>query len=104
MTAMHNPKQNHLLAALPVAEAYARECQDVVKGGRLMKNPLQLGKREREVLKHLADGFTSSATAKRMFISTSTVEVHRRNIKEKLDLRSIAELTKYAIRNGLTSL
>jgi two-component system NarL family response regulator len=40
--------------------------------------------------------------AKRLFIATSTVDVHRRNIMQKLDLHSIAELTKYAVRNGLT--
>ena len=38
-----------------------------------------------------------------MHIAASTVEVHRRNIMRKLDLHSVAELTKYAIREGLTS-
>lgn len=62
-----------------------------------------LGRRECEVLQHLSEGGTSPMIAKRMFISTSTVDVHRRNIMKKLDLHSIAELTKYAVRNGLTS-
>ena len=39
-----------------------------------------------------------------MHISIRTVETHRRNIMKKLDLHSVAELTKYAIREGLTSL
>ena len=39
-----------------------------------------------------------------MHISTRTVETHRRNIMRKLDFHSVAELTKYAIREGLTSL
>lgn len=63
----------------------------------------RLGKREREVLQLLADGHTSPEIGKRLHIATSTVEVHRRNIMRKLELHSIAELTKYAIRNGLTS-
>jgi len=63
----------------------------------------QLGPREREVLQLLAEGGTSSMIAKHLFISTSTVDVHRRNIMKKLDLHNIAELTKYAVRNGLTS-
>lgn len=63
----------------------------------------QLGPREREVLQLLAEGGTSPIIAKRLFISTSTVEVHRRNIMKKLDLHSVAALTKYAVRNGLTS-
>lgn len=63
----------------------------------------RLGKREREVLQLLSEGHTSPEIGKRLYIATSTVEVHRRNIMRKLELHSIAELTKYAIRNGLTS-
>jgi DNA-binding NarL/FixJ family response regulator len=64
---------------------------------------VNLGRREREVLALLAEGKNSSEIAARMHIAASTVEVHRRNIMRKLDLRSVAELTKYAIREGLTS-
>ena len=67
-------------------------------------NAQQLGPREREVLQLLAEGGTSPVIAKRLFISTSTVDVHRRNIMKKLDLHSVAELTKYAVRNGLTEM
>ncbi|MFT3931098.1 MAG: response regulator transcription factor [Spongiibacteraceae bacterium] len=63
-----------------------------------------LGRRELEVLRLLAEGQRSSEIADRLSISSGTVEVHRRNIMRKLDLHSIAELTKFAIRNGLTSL
>jgi DNA-binding NarL/FixJ family response regulator len=63
----------------------------------------KLGRREREVLALLAEGKSSSEIAERMHIAASTVEVHRRNIMRKLDLHSVAELTKYAIREGLTS-
>jgi two-component system NarL family response regulator len=62
-----------------------------------------LGRREREVLALLAEGKTSSEIADTLHIATSTVEVHRRNIMRKLGLHSVAELTKYAIRSGLTS-
>ncbi len=63
---------------------------------------VKLGQREREVLALLAEGRSSPEIAARMHIAASTVEVHRRNIMLKLDLHSIAELTKYAIREGLT--
>lgn len=63
-----------------------------------------LGAREREVLQLLAEGSTSGQIASRLHVSTSTVETHRRNIMKKLDLHSVAELTKYAIREGLTPL
>ncbi len=62
-----------------------------------------IGRREREVLQLLADGHTSPEIGKLLHIATSTVEVHRRNIMRKLELHSVAELTKYAVRNGLTT-
>ena len=63
-----------------------------------------LGAREREVLQLLAEGLTSKEIAARLELSTKTIETHRRNISQKLGLRSIAELTKYAVREGMTSL
>ncbi|HEV8107646.1 MAG TPA: response regulator transcription factor [Burkholderiales bacterium] len=63
-----------------------------------------LGQREREVLARLAEGKRSAEIAAELRISLATVEVHRRNIMSKLGLHSIAELTKYAIRKGLTEL
>jgi DNA-binding NarL/FixJ family response regulator len=64
----------------------------------------QLGGREREVLQLLAEGGTSKQIAISLHISSRTVETHRRNIMKKLDLHNIAELTKYAIREGLVRL
>jgi DNA-binding NarL/FixJ family response regulator len=76
-----------------------------LRGKRTVDNPPSdpIGRREREVLQLLADGLTSPEIGKRLHIATSTVEVHRRNLMRKLELHSIAELTKYAVRNGLTS-
>ena len=63
-----------------------------------------LGPREREVLQLLAEGFTSVQIAERLGVSPSTAETHRRNIMRKLDVHNVADLTKYAIREGLTTL
>ena len=63
-----------------------------------------LGAREREVLQLIAEGLTSGEIASRLHISTNTVDTHRRNLMKKLDLHSVAELTKYAVREGLTQL
>ncbi len=60
--------------------------------------------REREVLQLLSEGKTSKQIAAQLHISAKTVESHRRQITDKLGLRSVAALTKYAIREGLTSL
>jgi DNA-binding NarL/FixJ family response regulator len=63
-----------------------------------------LSPREREVLQLLAEGKSSKDIATRLAIAATTVESHRRQIMDKLGIRSIAELTKYAVREGLTSL
>ncbi len=60
--------------------------------------------REREVLQLLAEGHTSKLIASELGMSVRTVETHRRDIMRKLDIHSVAELTKYAIREGLTTL
>jgi two-component system, NarL family, response regulator NreC len=60
--------------------------------------------REREVLQLLAEGKATKQIAATLHVSVKTIETHRQQVMEKLNLRSIAELTKYAIREGLTSL
>ena len=61
-----------------------------------------LTRREREVLQLLAEGKTTKQAALRLYISPKTVEVHRLNLMNELNMDSIAELTKYAIQEGLT--
>lgn len=60
--------------------------------------------REREVLQLMAEGRNTKQIAMDLHVSIKTVETHRRQIMEKLDMYSVAELTKYAIREGLTTL
>jgi DNA-binding NarL/FixJ family response regulator len=60
--------------------------------------------REREVVQLVAEGKSTKQIALELHVSTKTVEANRRQIMEKLDIHSIAELTKYAVREGLTSL
>jgi DNA-binding NarL/FixJ family response regulator len=64
----------------------------------------KLTPREREVLQQIAEGKSTKGIAKDLSISLKTVETHRQHIKKKLKATSIAELTKIAIREGLTSL
>lgn len=60
--------------------------------------------REREVLQLLAEGKTTKQIASLLYVSAKTVETHRSQIMEKLKIHSVAELTKFAIREGLTPL
>jgi len=62
-----------------------------------------LTEREREILQLLAEGRSSKEIAAHLGVSVKTVETHRRNMMQKLNMRSVAELTKYAIREGLIS-
>lgn len=63
-----------------------------------------LTQREREILQLLAEGMSTKETAFHLNVSVKTVETHRRNIMDKLDIHTITDLVKYAIREGLTTL
>lgn len=63
-----------------------------------------LSSREREVLQLLAEGKSTKEAADQLNLSPKTIESHRKQLMTKLNLHSIAELTKYAIREGLTQL
>jgi DNA-binding NarL/FixJ family response regulator len=60
--------------------------------------------REREVLKLISNGINTKQIAAELCISTKTIEAHRQSVMEKLDIHNLVDLTKYAIRIGLTSL
>ena len=64
----------------------------------------QLTVREREVLQLIAEGLKTKDIAARIHVSVKTVETHRQQIMRKLNAKSVAELTKIALREGLTSL
>ncbi len=63
-----------------------------------------LTSREREVLQLISEGHSAREIAGRLHLSVKTIETHRRQIMEKLGIHSVADLTKFAIREGLTSL
>ncbi len=63
-----------------------------------------LSQRDREIVQLLAEGHTSKEIAERLSLAVSSVETYRSHIMAKLNLRSIAALTKYAIREGITSI
>jgi len=82
-----------------VVEEYARHrAKDGIDAASI------LTPREREVLQLLAGGKNTKEIAMHFGVSAKTIETHRQHIMEKLGLRSLAELTKYAIREGLTDL
>ena len=65
--------------------------------------PRELTKREREVVKLVAEGYKNKEVAEKLGISVKTVETHRFNVMNKLAFRNIAQLVRYAIQKGLVS-
>jgi DNA-binding NarL/FixJ family response regulator len=82
-----------------VVDDYVRRAGGATRGDAVVLTP-----REREIAQLLAEGRSTKEVAGQLFVSVKTVETHRQHIMEKLKLGSIAELTKYAIREGLTEL
>jgi len=62
-----------------------------------------LSSREREIVQLVAEGHSSGEIASQLHVSPNTVETHRRNIMRKLGLHGVADLTRYAIREGIAS-
>ena len=78
-------------------ESYERS----VKRGKVVDGFSQLTRREREILQHIAEGYTSPQIAEILYISKKTVENHRANIMSKLNIHDTAGLVRYAIKIGL---
>ncbi|MFH1463593.1 MAG: response regulator transcription factor [Pseudomonadota bacterium] len=85
-----------------VAELVVQDYVLLARGELPAGSPLS--DREREVLQLVAGGLSTKEIAFQLGVSVKTVETHRKQIMDKLDLHSVADLTKYAIREGLTSL
>ena len=86
-----------------ISDIVLQEISDVKKDTNEIGVDL-LTNRECEILQLISEGNSTKNIAEVLFISPKTVESHRANIMEKLNIHNIPELTKYAIRAGLTSL
>jgi DNA-binding NarL/FixJ family response regulator len=75
--------------------------QESITGHRRSIFEVPLTKREKEILKLIADGLSSQEIADKLFISLRTVETHRLNLNQKLDVKNTAGLVKEAIKRGL---
>lgn len=75
-----------------------------LSNGNSRPSSAALTRREREVLKLIAEGMRTKEIGARLEVSVKTVETHRRQMMRKLGMYNIADLTKYAIREGITCL
>jgi two-component system NarL family response regulator len=88
-----------------LCQSAASEMMDCFRNIRSGDGPAKslLGTREEQVLRLIADGYSSKEIARNLLIAPSTVEVHRRNIMRKIGLHKVADLTRYAIRNQMVA-
>lgn len=97
LTAITVVMQNRKYLSKSINQKYLNSLEEEVDAGKLSS-------RETEVLQLLAEGNSSKEIGEQLFLSSKTVDVHKNNIMKKLNLFTIPELTKYAIREGLTDL
>lgn len=108
-----NASAEELLQALHAARdgghylhpSIAGSVVDMLRDSEALSSPLDLlSERQREVLKLLAEGSSNREIAEKLSVSVKTVETHRAQLMERLDVRTIPDLVKIAIRHGLVEL
>jgi len=102
--AIHEVNKGNLYVTPSIARMYV-DCRDnIFKDIDDIPKFKEISKKEREVLQLVAEGNKSRVIAEKLSVSIKTIETHRRNIMKKLNIFSIAGLTKFAIKEGIVSL
>lgn len=104
LEAVEKVKAGSKYASPAVADELLNGVVDVIKRDKGGQDPYDLlSRREKEILKLIANGATSKKVADQLFISISTVKSHRNNIMKKLKVNDMASLVKIAIRKGIVA-
>lgn len=108
---LKNTGKQELLAAIHAlkngstyfSEAVTKQIMESMQGKRssVFDGMIELTAREKEVLKLIAQEFTSQEIAGKLFLSINTIETHRKNLLSKLNLKNTAGLVKYAMQHGI---
>ncbi len=101
--ALHTVVNNRTYLSPKIVGLMAEDYSPSIATKDYLVSPV-LTSREREVIQLIAEGKTTKQIASLLNVSVKTVETHRKKIMDKLGTNSVAELTKYALREGLTSL
>ncbi len=101
--AIRNVTAGHTYLSPKIADVVVKGYLSKISEATLMSGNV-LTPREREILQLIAEGMSAKEIADHLNLGIKTVETHRRNMMQKLKMNSIAELTKYAVREGLVSL
>jgi len=84
-----------------IAKRLRDQCREAFTGGHAVKKAGELTSREAEVLQLIAEGFSNKQIAGELNISIKTVEKHRQQVMNKLNIHDVAGLTRYAISKGM---
>lgn len=103
MTGINAMKAGHTYLCPRVSEIVLNDYVSLLSDPKRSSDDI-LTPREREVLQLVAEGYTTKEIALKLEVSAKTIDSHREHIKDKLGIHTIAELTKYALRDGLTAL
>ena len=94
--------ENNLYYSPEINDSILKKHRHSISDEKKSYVPTFLTPRETDVLIHVVNGLTNKEIGKKLGISTRTVETHREHIMQKLNIKTVAGLTKYAISNGLT--
>lgn len=100
---------NGIRSVMKGQEIYSDQISELIKESYLNNSKKNkpdhngITAREREILQLIVEGYTSKEIADNLYISPRTVDTHRANLMEKLELRNIAELVRYSIENDIVS-
>jgi DNA-binding NarL/FixJ family response regulator len=103
ITAIHTVAEKKVYLSPSIADIVAAESIRQT-GTPATADSAALTPRERETIQLIAEGSSSKQIAAKLRVSVKTVDTYRQNVMKKLGVHSVAELTKYAVREGLTSL
>jgi two-component system, NarL family, response regulator NreC len=103
VAAINSVMRNQSYLSPAIADTVMKDYASILEGADQSTASL-LSSREREVLQLIAEGLSTRDIGERIHVSVKTVETHRQQIMRKLNAKSVAELTKIAVREGLTSL
>lgn len=84
-----------------IAKRLRDKCREAFNSGHSTRKPGELTSRESEVLQLIAEGFSNKQIAAELSISIKTVEKHRQQVMNKLNIHDVAGLTRYALSRGM---
>lgn len=101
LKAIREVKRGNAFFSPAIAKRLRDQCREAFATGQSVKKAGDLTSREAEVLQLIAEGFSNKQIAAELSISIKTVEKHRQQVMNKLNIHDVAGLTRYAISKGM---